>query len=188
MEFEASVPSSSSPLPSLRVTGDAESFVASARADPAVESVVELDETPSWTRYRLTWTSKARRTIRTLLGDAVVVEAVADRKWTFRLRFAEFDDVTAFREAAAESELPLELRRLREESRTEDAAATGLTDIQRETLAVAVRRGYFEVPRAATLSDLADELGVSKQAVSERLRRALARLAADAVDETPPAD
>nr|WP_255473553.1 helix-turn-helix domain-containing protein [Halogeometricum sp. CBA1124] len=60
-----------------------------------------------------------------------------------------------------------------------------MTDLQRETLALAIRRGYFEVPRSATLSDLAAELGVSKQAVSERLRRALALLARDAVGESP---
>jgi predicted DNA binding protein len=34
-------------------------------------------------------------------------------------------------------------------------------------------RGYFEVPRRATLSDLAREFGVTEQAISQRLRRAM---------------
>ena len=46
-----------------------------------------------------------------------------------------------------------------------------LSPKQREALVVARDRGYFEVPRRATLSDLAAELGVSQQAISERLRR-----------------
>lgn len=47
----------------------------------------------------------------------------------------------------------------------------GLTTRQRETLRLAADRCYFEIPRRATLADLADELGVSDQAISERLRR-----------------
>jgi predicted DNA binding protein len=51
-----------------------------------------------------------------------------------------------------------------------------LTDRQRECLLVAQRAGYFEVPRACTMADLADELGVDKSTVSETLRRATAQV------------
>jgi predicted DNA binding protein len=37
--------------------------------------------------------------------------------------------------------------------------------------------GYYEVPRRVELEDLAEVLGVSRQAVSERLRRATGALA-----------
>ncbi|MFB6207100.1 MAG: helix-turn-helix domain-containing protein [Haloglomus sp.] len=46
-----------------------------------------------------------------------------------------------------------------------------LTETERETLEAAVERGYFRSPRGATLGDLAEEFGVSKPAVSKRLRR-----------------
>jgi predicted DNA binding protein len=46
-----------------------------------------------------------------------------------------------------------------------------LTPTERETLEAAVERGYFESPRGATLGDLAEEFGVSKPAISKRLRR-----------------
>jgi predicted DNA binding protein len=46
-----------------------------------------------------------------------------------------------------------------------------LTDEQREVLQVAHDLGYFDVPRSATLADVAAELGISSQAASERLRR-----------------
>jgi predicted DNA binding protein len=46
-----------------------------------------------------------------------------------------------------------------------------LTDAERETLEAAVDEGYFRSPRGATLGDLAEEFGVSKPAVSKRLRR-----------------
>ena len=46
-----------------------------------------------------------------------------------------------------------------------------LTDRERETLLAAVEAGYFETPRGATLGELADEFGISKNAVSKNLRR-----------------
>ncbi|EFW93068.1 DNA binding domain-containing protein [Haladaptatus paucihalophilus DX253] len=45
------------------------------------------------------------------------------------------------------------------------------TEQQHETLRSAMDRGYYEIPRRMTTTDLAEELGVSHQAVSERLRR-----------------
>ena len=50
--------------------------------------------------------------------------------------------------------------------------ARPLTDRQREVLDVAVDRGYYEVPREATLDDLAAELGVAPSTVSDHLRKA----------------
>jgi predicted DNA binding protein len=41
---------------------------------------------------------------------------------------------------------------------------------------LAYERGFFDIPRRATAADLAAELDVSRQAVSERLRRGYAAL------------
>jgi len=51
-----------------------------------------------------------------------------------------------------------------------------LTDKQRQTLEMALETGYYEQPRRADLADLADRIGVSKSAVSQRLRTAEAKL------------
>lgn len=47
---------------------------------------------------------------------------------------------------------------------------------QWQALELAYERGYYDCPRKADLSELADELGISKSAVSQRLRAAEARL------------
>ena len=47
--------------------------------------------------------------------------------------------------------------------------ATSVTEKQREAVELAVELGYYDRPREATLSDLADELGISRSAVSQRL-------------------
>lgn len=47
--------------------------------------------------------------------------------------------------------------------------ADGITEKQREAVQVAADAGYYETPREADLSELADQLGVSRSAVSQRL-------------------
>lgn len=47
----------------------------------------------------------------------------------------------------------------------------GLTAERYEVLTAAAERGYFDVPRRLTMTELAEELDISQQALSERLRR-----------------
>ncbi len=47
-----------------------------------------------------------------------------------------------------------------------------LTPAQEESLRVAVEMGYFDLPRDVTATEVADEMGISKSAFLERLRRA----------------
>lgn len=82
---------------------------------------------------------------------------------------AELDRLRASLEA---SERPFELQSL---VRTTDTESL-LTERQREVLATAIREGYFEVPRACTLAELAETLGVDKSTASTVLRRGEARI------------
>lgn len=51
-----------------------------------------------------------------------------------------------------------------------------LTEKQREALACAIETGYYGRPRGATLDDLAEELGITSSAVSQRLNAVNRRL------------
>lgn len=51
-----------------------------------------------------------------------------------------------------------------------------LTNRQREYLTRAYQRGYFDVPRACTLAELADVLDVDKSSASETIRRGAGRI------------
>ncbi|WP_049925252.1 helix-turn-helix domain-containing protein [Halopiger goleimassiliensis] len=59
---------------------------------------------------------------------------------------------------------------------TLDDVLPTLTDRQREVLAFAVERGYYEIPRATTTAALAEELDVSRRTVEDHLRRAERKL------------
>lgn len=58
---------------------------------------------------------------------------------------------------------------------TEDEDPT-LTERQRECMTAALRRGYFEVPRDCTLTDVAASLDIDKSTASETIRRGTARV------------
>lgn len=58
--------------------------------------------------------------------------------------------------------------------------STPLTVKQHEAICLALERGYFEVPRSASLSELARELDISNTAASQRIRRGNRTLVEDA--------
>lgn len=61
-----------------------------------------------------------------------------------------------------------------------------LTPAQEESLRRAVEMGYFTVPRRATASDVAEDIGVSKTAFLERLHRAQNGLLSQVFGVEPP--
>lgn len=67
-----------------------------------------------------------------------------------------------------------------------EPAGEGLTDRQQEALRTAYEMGYFEIPRRASLEAIAEELGISASAASERLRRAETQLLEEVVATTWP--
>lgn len=62
----------------------------------------------------------------------------------------------------------------------------GLTNHQREALRIAYELGYFEIPRQASLEEVAAEFDISPSAASERLRRAQTQLIEETVATTWP--
>lgn len=51
-----------------------------------------------------------------------------------------------------------------------------LTETQREALILAYERGYYDTPRVSSLAELAEELDITQQSLSSRLRRGYRRL------------
>lgn len=63
------------------------------------------------------------------------------------------------------------------------APAATLTDRQREAVATAVDLGYYDVPRTASVEDVARELECAPSTASDHLRKAQARLARRVVED-----
>lgn len=79
--------------------------------------------------------------------------------------------------AALPDDVALELRRVGEYEPETDPSV-GLTTRQREIFEIAVREGYYRVPREATQRELAAELGLAPATVGEHLQRIESKLAA----------
>lgn len=63
-----------------------------------------------------------------------------------------------------------------------------MTPAQLEVMVTALEDGYFAIPRKTNLVGIAEELDISNQAVGERMRRAVAKLARSAVIADPETD
>jgi predicted DNA binding protein len=112
----------------------------------------------------------------------VVLEAFGEAgSWRLLFRFPDRESLAACYEACRELEMSFELLSVHD-TRRPDSGTADLTDCQREALRAAAEMGYFEVPRRATLTDLAATLGVSDSAVSQRLRRGTGAVVTEALD------
>lgn len=61
----------------------------------------------------------------------------------------------------------------------EPAGRYGLTAKQYKALSKAANQGYYDIPRDTELQELADDLAITHQALSERLRRGTLALIED---------
>lgn len=80
----------------------------------------------------------------------------------------QLSDVLADIEAAG---FDVSLEKL-QDYRVRETSLDALTDRQHEVLAVAYELGYYDVPRGASTSEIAAELGVDDSTVTEHLQRA----------------
>jgi predicted DNA binding protein len=165
-------------LPFVWIRADDQDAVRAAMDDdPTVDRYEVVQAADEETLYNVVWTADVVEFVDAIADQhgALLTAAAADGTWLLTLRFVSRDVLTSFREYFHERGDPFELRRVvtPEGARKREF---GLTPEQYETLALAVERGYYDVPRATTITELADELGVSQNAVSERLRRATAAL------------
>lgn len=118
-------------------------------------------------------------------AEALVLSFTGRRTgWSVTLHFPDNDTVSLFHEQCYDHGISAQLQTIYRTDPSDRTSLYGLTPEQFETLRMAHRLGYFEIPRQTTTSELAEEFGISSQAVSERLRRALTALVASTlVDE-----
>ena len=174
-ELERIVPTGGAVMPFVWATGgDFEAFEANVTESEHVRELRALDKVGDRALYRIVW-NEPRTGLIEVLGetDATILEARGDgTRWQFRLRFSDHDKLSTFYNRCTENDFPVHIDRTYTLSESiEGGHRLGLSGEQREALVLALDRGYFDTPSEASLSDLADELGISQQALSDRIRR-----------------
>lgn len=176
IEFERAATVPSQRTSSIRITGAGiDDVIADVRDSPFVNEVLLFSETPERSVYWITW-NDTRPELVTQVRDAdgLFHTAVAEGDhWTIGLRFSEQSAATRFYTRYDDTDHPITVQKTRQNGSSEPTLDDVLTGEQRAALICAVNAGYFEVPRRTTLVELADELGISDSAVSQRLRRGM---------------
>lgn len=161
-------------LPLLWVRGaDRENIEAAFASDDSVRTFDCLADYEDKMLYRMEWVRDVKLAVRMITeDDATVLDLYGTGEgWTMRAMFPDRDALSRTSDFCAEHGLSLDIRRVREMD-ANPSGRWGLTDEQYEALRAAWEAGYFDVPRRTDISELAEELDVSHQALSERLRRA----------------
>jgi predicted DNA binding protein len=148
-----------------------------------LEAILENDETVDNVRlladvddeefYQMDWIQRIDALIQILVKeDGTILSARGDENgWQLRVLFPDRESLSRTNDYCRSNGIRFQLRAVYslDEGRQ---GRFGLTDDQQDALELAFKRGYYDIPREADMMALADELGVSHQALSERLRRA----------------
>lgn len=171
-------------MPFLWVTGpdeEFEQFEAALAGDPSVDESAVTDRFDDARLYEVTWSPGVSRTVDAVLDhQGVILEATGQTdEWHLKVRFADRERLAEFH-AYFENTGEVVLDELFSPSEPH-SGVFNLTAKQRDALVAAYEAGYFESPREATATEIADEFGLSQQAFSERLHRGTSTLIENAL-------
>ncbi|MDY7081435.1 MAG: helix-turn-helix domain-containing protein [Halobacteria archaeon] len=179
IELERMVPIGGEVLPLLRVIGnDGTGFEKSARGSQIIENITRIDNVDDKFLYKVSWSDDVGEFFRGITEmDGTLIRGVGTYgEWRFQIRFDSNTKLSNFHEHCDIEGIAMELESANHTVISTNNNLFGLTQVQRETLLLALRKGYFKIPRETTLVELAEELGISDQALSERMRRSMSQI------------
>lgn len=140
-----------------------------------VEGIRLVDSVADHHLLRVEWDADYEGVLSALEQTGVpLIEAKGTaEQWTFDIRGDHHRDIADFQQRCQQHDIPITLTKLHALTPLESDTEHALTDRQQEVLTLAYNRGYYESPQQVTTSDLGEELGISQQAVSARLRRGM---------------
>lgn len=164
-------------------------FESATKIDPTICNLRQLDAFEETYLYRAEWADDLNSVVEayTKVG-AVILDATGQRDiWEVQMRFDDRHQLNAFHAFCAAHDIHFELKRLYEVSQPHTGRQYGLTEKQHEALVRTWKAGFFESPAETTLAAVADELGISQQALSQRMRSGYDSLIANTLLTEPPA-
>lgn len=179
IELETMVPMDDGVVPFLKVSEEVrDSFEKNVGNHPSVNRIIEVTCHDGERLYSLDWESDRDVFFHGIvdLGGQLLNATGTAKTWEFEIRFLSHEILSEFQEYCVNANISIEVGRIYNPTRPETGMWYGVTEAQRETLMRAVRGGYYSIPRRLSTQELADELGISDQAVTERLRRAIETL------------
>jgi len=178
VELERIIPHDHLVIPYFWVRGaGAADIEASFETHAGVTDVTLIDSVEGEYLMRAGW-DREYVGILSALAEAslVVLSGVGTRDgWRFEVRGESQSDIGAFRTYCQEHDISITITAVHALLPVRGEGYE-LTDTQREALVLAHERGYFDSPRRTPLEEVAEELGITQQSLSSRLRRGHRRL------------
>lgn len=181
VELDRVVPTSEAVIPYFWISAEDPGELGADLSDEAgIEQVHVIDELNEQIFVRIDWDLAHDSVLTAIVDtDVTLLSGIGNsERWTFEVRASDQRKISAFQTYCGERGIPIELTQLHALSPLDLDREYDLTAGQRTALVLAYSHGYFDSPRDATQQDLADELGITRQAVSSRLQRGLRRLVA----------
>lgn len=141
-------------------------------ADTSVERARLVEDCGSDRLYHVEWAGTVRTIARMLTEGAISVREarLTDGRWSLEVLFPSRTCLSRAYRLCEDFGVNVDVTMVRKHTgKPEDRF--GLTEQQLTALRTAFEHGYFEIPKATDLDGVAEHLGLTHQALSERMRR-----------------
>jgi predicted DNA binding protein len=180
VELERLIPHESLIIPYFWVRGaEAEDIETAFETHAGVTDIRLIDSVEDEYLMRAEWEREYVGVLTALAETRIVVLSGVGTKdgWRFEVRSESREEVGEFRDYCQENDIPIDITAVHALLPIRGEGYE-LTDAQREALVLAYERGYFDSPPEVSLREIAEELGITQQSLSSRLRRGHRRLIA----------
>ena len=178
VELERLIPHETLIIPYFWVRDvETEDIEAAFEAHSGVSNIRVVDSVEDEYLMRAEWESEYFGILSALAkANVVVLSGIGTKEeWRFEVRGESQETLAEFREYCQENDIPIAITAVHAMLPIQREGYE-LTETQREALVLAYERGYFDSPRESSLEEIADELGITQQSLSSRLRRGHRRL------------
>jgi len=178
VELERLIPHETLIIPYFWVRGgESEDIEAAFEEHAGVANIRLVDSVENEYLMRAEWQPEYFGILSALARASVVVLTGIGTKggWRFEVRGESQEAIAEFRDFCQENDIPISITAVHAMLPIQGEGYE-LTRKQREALVLAYERGYFDTPRKASLEEIADELDITQQSLSSRLRRGHRRL------------
>ena len=140
---------------------------------PELRSVDLMEDLGDRGLFRAEWEPDHLGIMSAILATGVTVVSASGTTdgWLFELRAADVHQFSEFQQYCADQDIDVSLRRLSRLAEMTTGTEYNLTPEQQAALVLAYREGYYDDPSSTNQEALAAELGITRQALSSRLRR-----------------
>ena len=154
--------------------------------DPTVANYEGVDWTDGVGMYYIEHTPETKliSPVVTSVNGFMMKTETKGMGWLVRLLLPDRQALNTVWEYANDNDIALDIIEIYGKGGEVGERSYGLTDEQRAALTTAYAEGYFNEPRDISLSEVADEMGLSSTAMSGRLRRGVGNLIAATLEDT----